>query len=182
MLDVVASWLGVPPTPVPTGGCVTGFSGGFRHRGGRSWPTPAVIPVPTATCASAKFEAPGACDRCQRWAGTPSPFSRARPANGVIAEDTVTVMNPWRSCPPLPSEGMVVHASCIALASHRTVLVLGVIVICKCPSLDGVFRSFGGVSGRFGPVSLPYSPKALIVDDILVQTLQSFRRSSSFSC
>ena len=29
----VASWLGVPPTPVPTGGCVPAFSGGCRHGG-----------------------------------------------------------------------------------------------------------------------------------------------------
>jgi len=32
----VASWLGVPPTPVPTGGCVPAFSGGCRHGGGTS--------------------------------------------------------------------------------------------------------------------------------------------------
>ena len=85
----------------------------------------------------------------------------------------------------------VIHTACVALASHRTVLVLvlGAIPICKFRSFGrffrsfgGCVRSFGGVSGRLGPVSLPYSPKALIVGDILVQTLQPFRRSSSFSC
>jgi hypothetical protein len=69
---------------------------------------------------------------------------------GSLPDDTVTLMNPWRSCPPLTSEGMFVLASCVASASHRTVWVAGAVPICKYPGLGRFCPCFGGFCPCFG--------------------------------
>ena len=80
---------------------------------------------------------------------------------GSLPEDVVTVMNPWRSCPPLTSGGMVVHALCVVSASHRMVWATGVFLSGSTPFWAGFAPDLAGFAlalVSFAPDLVSFAP------------------------